>query len=436
MADIDEDAVPPSGQPGVEVDLSEEAQDFRFLANLLNAGSQHKLPKRGEKDFEPDATQMQTSVLEASRAAMEDALSYTRVHRGKNRTKAILDYGGCGAFVEKPHDRHFMTMGRWTGGQIWLAPEEALYLLERGSLDVQWPPDLLPGDEGAHGAGEEDTVPMSLQAAYSVFIGMGQSLERPLTMEMYSVYAHLKRLGYIVIRAGIAQVEGPTTSPPARTTSLFSFLAERRSRSAAASLEKRGIAGPLVSPGLYRSYGASSPIHRLTISNKMLDDIFHLLRIIPSHNPTTKPTDTPTPPYFDPDQTPDPDALSITFHVYKPSSNYSKRSPPPPDYQIAVMSARETTVPSLAQLSSLLASTPYAPPPESMPLYQRLKKGHRNVILAIVDCGIVSYLTASDAGFAIEGIQWSPRKRGPPFKRSGGRKGRHRAAKPTGNGPR
>jgi len=34
MADVDEDVIPRSGPPAEEIDLSEEVQDFRFLATV------------------------------------------------------------------------------------------------------------------------------------------------------------------------------------------------------------------------------------------------------------------------------------------------------------------------------------------------------------------------------------------------------------------
>ena len=71
-----------------------------------------------------------------------------------------------------------------------------------------------------------------------------------------------------------------------------------------------------------------------------------------------------------------------------------------------MVNAREqTTIPTLAQLGTLLETTPLDPPSgEKMKrhLYMRLRHGHRNVILAVVDQGVVSYLRFSDAVFGKE----------------------------------
>lgn len=57
----------------------------------------------------------------------------------------------------------------------------------------------------------------------------------------------------------------------------------------------------------------------------------------------------------------------------------------------------------MTELSKLLESTPFDPPPKSMfgpgKSYQRIKHGYRNVILAVVDQGIVSYLRMSESAF-------------------------------------
>ena len=70
----------------------------------------------------------------------------------------------------------------------------------------------------------------------------------------------------------------------------------------------------------------------------------------------------------------------------------------------------------------LLQSVPYDPPPQSMDkqLYQKLKHGYRNVILAVVDQGVVSYVRIADAAFGKEKIYNRP-GRGRGGKRGGGR---------------
>jgi len=93
MADVDEDAPVTllSNQANDENDPSDETQDFRLLASLTSKTG-HQIPKRGEKDFERHGTKHQDSILEASRQAMHDVLSYTRVHLPKSHIRGFY-YG-------------------------------------------------------------------------------------------------------------------------------------------------------------------------------------------------------------------------------------------------------------------------------------------------------------------------------------------------------
>lgn len=136
-------------------------------------------------------------------------------------------------------------------------------------------------------------------------------------------------------------------------------------------------------------------------------------------------------PYYDPAVAQEADpldpAFKITYHVWKPSNTvYKKSNPGPPDFRVAVVDARFTSVPTLLQLSGLLASTPYSPPEGNAQLYQKLRNGHKNVILAVVDQGVTSYLRIADAGVGRQKLY--ERKGGPPKKKGGGR------GKPGGKG--
>lgn len=68
-----------------------------------------------------------------------------------------------------------------------------------------------------------------------------------------------------------------------------------------------------------------------------------------------------------------------------------------------MVNAREDSFPNLEQMDELLQNVPYEPPSAGMrSLYPRLKHGWRNVILAVVDQGIVSYIRVGDAAFGKE----------------------------------
>ncbi|KAI1611208.1 tRNA-splicing endonuclease subunit sen54 N-term-domain-containing protein [Exophiala viscosa] len=459
MADADEDAIhitPASGHD----DLEDETQDFRFLTQLTSSSAgQAVIPKRGTKDFEPNPTRSQSSALDASRLAMHTALSAVRLHSGKNHIVGQylpdendwrFDDNGSGVrharcvVVPRFKSTHLKVMGvadryNWT----WFLPEEALFLLERGSLDIRWPDMDRPehdvpeekeqdSDDAEHPTGSaqdevstQDTaeledhpvapksreepemkigeLPMSLQGAYASFIG-----KDGLTLERYSVYAALKRAGYVVQRAPTwHDVDPPRANgdayhnpdQPQNLTTTSTRDASQPLSSAAAIIHRlvswlfqpRGgeqscpALGPLVAPGLYRNYA----------------DIFRSLALIPYHDAssTSSAASSPQP---SPPQPP----FRVHFHVWKPvnAHTYRKTAPPPPDYRIVVVDARTTSVPTLTQIGQLLDTQPEdsLSKEKGGRLEVRIKHGRRNVLLAIVDMGVVSYLRLSDACFGAE----------------------------------
>ncbi|KAL1972960.1 hypothetical protein VTN31DRAFT_6502 [Thermomyces dupontii] len=407
MADADEDVIripgPNESVPQVEHDLSDEVQDFRFLNSLsLDSNTNAAvLPRRGEKDFEPNPTLYQSDVLAASRAAMHQALSHPRLHHPRHRVIGVYVSGGftppasvlkgsgtgntsteakgprispdaC-VCVSNPKGQVFKAVGQadsWN--RIWLLPEEALYLLERGSLEIMWD------------ASEDDPektslrVPMSLQAAYTCLIGRGG-----LTLERFAVYSGLKRLGYTLVRAPswdetVADDPSIRGSPDSNSGSRsVGSLANYLIQLFGLDRSRRLARGPLV--------GLSYPTSYVNVYNR--------LALIPTEDvdlerPPPRPTDPP---------------FRISYHVYKPSTPYKKSAPGNPDFRIAVVNARTTSVPTLSQLRALLESTPLDPPKgEKMErnVYARLRQGYRSVILAVVDQGVVSYLRVCDAGFS------------------------------------
>ncbi|KAL4902996.1 hypothetical protein BDW74DRAFT_55610 [Aspergillus multicolor] len=430
MADLDEDAInnPNTGGAHADIDLSDETQDFRMLNNLSFLDtSDLSLPKRGEKDFEPNPTNYQADILSASRQAMHNALAYPRLHHPRSLLIGIYTPNGpappastknldtiaeeppaekaapasVGAqvpadecvYVTNPKGQHFKSLGqadRW--GRVWLLPEEALYLLERGSMDIRW-------SRGAVGDGDEDDiedsgVPMSLQAAYACLMGQGG-----LTMERYSVFTGLRRLGYVVIRApgwsesdeekGSQAAEQPIARQGPGLAGIFSrFMGWLCDAAPTTAM------GPVAGLGFHHSY----------------DKIYRKLSLIPFYDPVTSASPSPQPklPY------------AVVWHVYKPSTSFRKSAPPVPDFRIAVVNARTTTtIPTVSEIWTLLESTPLDPPRPDRQLYVRLKYGYRNVILAVVDQGVVSYLRIADVAFGKEKIyaqrpSGGNKNRGPP----------------------
>lgn len=147
----------------------------------------------------------------------------------------------------------------------------------------------------------------------------------------------------------------------------------------------------------------------------ILGDIYRRLALVSGYDPAVRSKIGPSP--TDP-------AFRITYHLWKPgSTTYKKSDPGPPDFRIAVVDARETSMPTLAQLSALLDTTPYRPPQDGAQTYQKFRNGHKHVILAVVDQGVTSYLRIADSGFGREKL-FDRRGPGPNQKRGGGGGGR------------
>ncbi|KAJ8112686.1 hypothetical protein ONZ43_g5337 [Nemania bipapillata] len=442
----DEDLIPASLNPTsdeapFDPEDGDQAQDFRLFTSLLTGPGKKtqassKAIRRGEKDFESHGTRAQENVLESSRSAMHEVLGYTRQHQPRNvvrgwyfpdrwadtpmeseptsdatadkqsgdRTTTKARGSSQGLFASErvvalESDRSTMltSMGRvvtsaeksspgWL--KTWLLPEEALFLVERGTLDLWWPArgieEIFPIDEDLEDKGKledyELGVPLSLQAAYALFIGRDGERGK-ISLERYQVYANLRRTGYRVLRAASILPK----SPPSRTSEslwqwLFSLL--KKTNNLLALQSSYPGYGPLVRPGLYRSYVP----------------IFEQLALVQRHKPSPLPTS----------ESPDPqDPFKIHFLIWKSNSNFMKTKPPPPDFQMAVVDARDSSVPTLEQLDTLLLSTPWDPPEDEGKIgagfvYKRLKHGWRNAIMAIVDRGLISYMRFGEMAFGEE----------------------------------
>ncbi|KAK2746966.1 tRNA-splicing endonuclease subunit sen54 [Myotisia sp. PD_48] len=406
MADLDEEAInqpsPSSARDGggqVDQDISDETQDFRFLssfATFTDSTQPQTLPRRGEKDFEPNPTLHQTNILTSSRNAMHHALAYPRLHNPKTRIIGFYVPDGFrgDACVCVPNQRgqHFRTMAQADQfNRMWLLPEEALYMLERGTLDIRWASEEVKqalktgGKLAANPVFDADqSIPMSLQAAYACFIG-----KTGLSLERYLVFAGLRRGGYSVIRASgrentttdCSKFTEPKKHEVSKPWGVIGIISRIFSSLFSPQNTYDIARGPIIGLGIHRSYR----------------DIYQAISIIPTHDPNTPDHE------IQRHEIPPSSPYQVAFHVYKPSTPFKKSNPGPPDFRLAVIDARtHPIVPTLEELSNLLETTPLDPPQgEKMDrlLYMRLRHGFRNVILAIVDQGVISYLRISDSGF-------------------------------------
>ncbi|OBZ69005.1 putative tRNA-splicing endonuclease subunit sen54 [Grifola frondosa] len=270
------------------------------------------IPKRGEKDFEPNAqggSGLQRHVIDRSRNAMLDALRATR------------------------------TISR----KIELLPEETLYLVERGSMFC-WEASQFPLSE-TPGLDDMEGVPMTVQQAFAEMIGL-----EDLTLEKYQVYSYLRRLGYVVTRTKPPTADYPTPPPflPKKRKSASIFVRVYKLFGSAISRVSRIFLGGF---NWWRPLRSSRWLHH----NMDYGSVFKSLRFLPSgHDVPLQVKKTPSSP---------PSPYEIFYNLYKPSTPFKKTAPPPPDFSVVVVNARTTPMPSLMELTDLFGVLPELPPP-------------------------------------------------------------------------
>ncbi|XP_053148982.1 tRNA-splicing endonuclease subunit Sen54 isoform X2 [Hemicordylus capensis] len=161
-----------------------EASESRRLlspAELLAARTRdHKIPQRshGQKDFIPDGSEEQEERLIQCREEHWQLLEEERVERLGSLVKAEWKPQEDIVELKSPAGKFWHTMGFAEHGKQFLLPEEALYLLECGSIQLFY-----------------KDLPLSVQEAYENLLS-----QKSLSLLKYQVFSHLKRLGYIVMR--------------------------------------------------------------------------------------------------------------------------------------------------------------------------------------------------------------------------------------------
>ncbi|GAA6023771.1 hypothetical protein JCM10207_001187 [Rhodosporidiobolus poonsookiae] len=369
------------------------------------------IPKRGEKDFEPLAPDSsfpsgsteatlsahQQRLLQASRHALYSALSSGNRQHGSRAHNSFTwrpDLARASCDSEDglaAHGIHFGNIGHFhvERKRLELLPEEALYMCERGGIELWREYD---GEDAA----EKRRVPMSVQQTWAECLGQDD-----LTPEKYQVYAFLRRLGYVVVRARpVPGTSRPIYTPPPppfylRFLALLArpFLALRDGlvraardmqlalRVAGAVLNRQqGEGRKRVRWSTTRVLGKDQGRYRSLASGgrwTSYDQIFSRLQIIPATglHSSSSPLRAPLPHAPSPlspvasSTTTSADAGLPSFdeypyqpfwHVYKPVTKYKKNNPPEPDFRLVVVNAATTPLPTLYELSSLFSTLPLA----------------------------------------------------------------------------
>ncbi|KNZ54899.1 hypothetical protein VP01_281g1 [Puccinia sorghi] len=223
----------------------------------------------------------------------------------------------------------FSSIGKWNRERkrLELAPEELLYLIERGTVQC-WTQDDPAGLFG--------TIPISVQRAWAEIIGTNQ-----LSLEKYQVYAYLKRLGYIVLRKEHVDSiwraqktkthQAATNVPRSFLGSFFYSLLYRPWRRLKAIISSILLPNP---SSVRNNLSAMLLPNRSLIHHgiwKTYESVFNALSLTPSGPKMGLPLNSSSRP------SENNGGYSVFYYVYKPNNRFPKSNPPAPDFQVCVV---------------------------------------------------------------------------------------------------
>lgn len=307
-------------------DEDEKIQDWAEIAKLTQANAPVVIPKRGEKDYEPDGSNIQELLLYRARKAMFDTLTNSvRGSTVKSQVKAYYVPEKHMAYVPHAKGNFTQTMGTSTSvsGELWLEFYEFVYLSERGTVTPYWQVEL---DKSLD-------IPLSMEDLYSLF----QSQEE---LDNFSVYAHLKRLGFIVIKAHFPDESGTAATTFFEPAILRDMVARRNQNYLSSMFSLTRLTSSFLSAknsffnGIFycrwhyyfRRYTSSQQLYQ------------QLNKLVPYYcSPKTREELHSTAV----------EGLScngnerfsypvIAFNIWKPTPNFKKKSAELPDYQVVV----------------------------------------------------------------------------------------------------
>ncbi|NXC46451.1 SEN54 endonuclease, partial [Penelope pileata] len=149
----------------------------------------NKAPRRsrGQKDSVPDGSAEQAERLRLCEEEQWRLLGEEREGRLGNLVKAVWKPEQGIVELQSPAGKFWHTMGFSEHGKQCLLPEEALYLLECGSVQLFY-----------------KDLPLSVKEAYEILLS-----KEEMNLLHYQVFSHLKQLGYIVLRFNPSTVLSP-----------------------------------------------------------------------------------------------------------------------------------------------------------------------------------------------------------------------------------
>lgn len=414
---------------------AEEVQNWGWLnkqAATLTAPAfqpaNETLPKRADKYFDQDGLHVQHDTIASARHEMYVALLHVRGHHTKQLLEAVWMPAQQRALVARARGNFFRDIGvahtfkaKPQVQGVWLSPIETVYLAERGSLVVYLCNEqFLDFMDSA----DPDFDHLSLQALTLSEI-YAHAFSAPGMLDRFLVYALLKRLGYLVLDfRQFAPHDGAYTQLQTKLSSPLPWT-----QRVADALGKLGAWGRTLLQTYYQGYS-----HHLTYTLA-----FESLSLVQRYRPFESLA-----------LPPQENTCTPVFNVWKPLPRFSKKNPPLPDFQVAIVNVAESPFPDLAAIQTSwnrlnfdpaqepeAKTTPRAdtkPPSKDKPtkkelrlqrkeareanmhpqLLQRtkylqlrdrkLKRGTtgRSVVLAVVDNGIVNFASFSETDFSLQ----------------------------------
>lgn len=327
----------------------EEDQPQDWKAFNRNTGPVEALPKRGDKEFELDGTNFQTSLIEDARREMYVALDETRGQTTKQLLVAVWIPERNQALVPVGRGNFFKDMGKPTNvfvnakklkQSIWLDGIETVYLVERGSLTVYLGNDefneyLAQGNDDEEFDYKTKLFQLTLSHIYSLAFSDGGLVDK------YQVYSYLKRLGYVVQDFSIVNESCSQILNYKVPTSFVHTMVRKFVPLGHLFTRLMVKIGVLARP-------FSSSLHFESKHYFNYTSVFRTLQIIPSYHT-----------YDCIPSAPASNDYKLTFNVWKPSASFSKKNPPIPDFQLCLINTQQQNFPSLPQIQSLFNDINY-----------------------------------------------------------------------------
>ncbi|KAI9472092.1 MAG: hypothetical protein EXX96DRAFT_346110 [Benjaminiella poitrasii] len=282
---------------------SEDEQLIDYSQLLNKKRSKKSALKRGVK-----SSTSSTDQLANARQALFDCLSQTASQ--KNASHGHLSLQNYWTCITRVKGTHLHTIGFSHQSHITLYPEEAAFLVSRNALVVT-----------------KDTDPSQIVPFEEFCEIMCESRDGWITYDKYQVYAHLKRLGFIVMRSKPLKMTRPSPSilpqqPNPPVVSVWKLILDTIAQWIYGKSNARCVMRPLVWDYRYRDYTR----------------IYSTLQIVPS-SPWYKPF------YYTP---------SFDWDVYRPRTTWKKKDPGLPDFQVLVRDVHKR-MPSLYEQNALFS---------------------------------------------------------------------------------